>query len=56
MKLKKMKEDKKFALTELSFSDLKAIKDSCLIIGKNGSPQALKIGAEIEKLMGNISI
>lgn len=56
MKIQKMKDQKSLALTSLSFSELKTIKDACLIVGNNGAPAALKIGKEIEKLMETVAI
>lgn len=56
MKIVKQKQENTFALAGLSFTELKVIKDACELFGKQGSPQAAKIGEEISSAMDNITI
>ena len=51
-----MKDGKNLALVDLSFTELKTIKDACLITGKSGSARALKIGQAVEKMMGEVTL
>lgn len=56
MKLVKMKEANQFALARLNFSAIKTIRDACELFGKQGSAQAAKIAAELEKQLGEIEV
>lgn len=52
----KMKDGKNFGLANLSFTDLKTIKDACELFASQGSSHAQKILAELEKEMENVTI
>lgn len=56
MKIVKMKDGKNFGLANLSFTDLKTIKDACELFAGQGSAQAKKVFEEIEKEMENVMV
>lgn len=51
-----MKDGKNFGLADLSFADLKTIKDACEIFGKQGSAAGKKIHELLEKQMEQVEI
>ncbi|MEQ8352137.1 MAG: hypothetical protein RH862_11675 [Leptospiraceae bacterium] len=56
MRIVKMKDGKNFGIADLSFKDLKVIKDACALYGTQGSVHGKKIAEEIEKAMEKIEI
>ncbi|MBU42274.1 MAG: hypothetical protein CMN76_03565 [Spirochaetaceae bacterium] len=56
MRVVKMKDGKNFGVADLSFKDLKVIKDACALYGTQGSVHGKKIAEEIEKAMEKIEI
>jgi hypothetical protein len=56
MKIVKMKDGKNFGLANLSFTDLKTIKDACELFASQGSAHAKKLLASIEKEMENVTV
>ena len=56
MKLKPMKDPKKFAIYDLGFTDLKTVKDALEHYGEQGSTVAAKLAAELIKFMEDVAI
>jgi len=56
MQITPMEDSKTFVMTELSFADLKTIRDACAIFGKQGSLPAKELHQKISSLMDEISI
>lgn len=51
MKLAQQPDKQNFSATDISFSELKTIRDACKAHAKSGSAAAGKIAAEIETLL-----
>lgn len=45
-----------FSLTDLTFSDVKTVRDALKLHAKNGSAQAIKIAKEIEDSLAKMDI
>lgn len=56
MKLLKQKEENRFALANLNFTDIKTIKDACKFYGSQGSKAALELAAALETEMDQVEI
>ena len=56
MKITPSEDKKTFSIEELTFADLKTIRDSCQSAAKGGLTQAATLAKDIEALMGNITI
>ena len=56
MKIVKMKDGKSFGLANVSFADLKTIKEACKLFAAQGSAQAKKVYDAIEKEMENVAV
>lgn len=51
MKLAQQPDKQNFSASEISFAELKTIRDACKAHAKGGSAAAAKIAAEIEKFL-----
>jgi len=49
-------ESQKFNITDVSFAELKVIRDACLKLGNSGIKPAIDIAKSIEEAMENITI
>lgn len=56
MKLLKQKADNRFAVANLTFADLKTIRDACKAFAAQGSQAAAKVAKELEAEMDNVEI
>jgi len=56
MKIEIQTEAKTFSITEMNFSDIKAIRDACKLFAKSGSTSADKILTQIEEVIENAVI
>ena len=56
MKLEQQADKKHFTLSDLGFGEIKAIRDALKVYGKQGSAQATKIAAEIEKALAAMDV
>ena len=56
MKVLHNKDNNTFVFAELSFKELKVIKDAIQALGKSGSAAAAQVAQIIEKAMENIAI
>lgn len=56
MKIEKTGSNSVFDLKEVSFAQLKTIRDACLAFAKQGSSAAGAVAAEINKFMDNMTV
>lgn len=56
MKLEQHEDKQHFTLSDLGFGDIKAIRDGLKLYGKQGSAQAVKLAAEIEKALAAMDV
>ena len=56
MKLVKQNADNRYAVANLTFTDLKTIKDACKAFAAQGSKAAAKVAEELESEMDNVEI
>lgn len=56
MKMIKMDQPNQFGLVDLSFLELKTIKDACLEYAKQGSSAALTLAKKINQEMNQMTI
>ena len=56
MEIIKAEESQNFNLTNVSFAELKMIRDACIKLGNGGVKPALEIAKAIEEAMDNITI
>lgn len=56
MKLEQQEDKQHFTLSDLGFSEIKTIRDALKQYGKQGSAQAVKIAAEIEKALAAMDV
>ncbi|GAB4427107.1 MAG: hypothetical protein OHK0011_08860 [Turneriella sp.] len=56
MKLVQNEDKQTFTATELSFGEVKAIRDALKAFAKGGSTQAAKLASEIETALDNMQV
>lgn len=56
MEIIKIEDSQSFNIADVSFAELKVIRDACSQLGKGGVQSALEVAKTIEEAMENITI